>query len=130
LAVARQLDKAQADPRAAQLIAFLDTEPDANLPGDFERISPDGLSALYQISFSAADVQAANLENRFDEIRRGSNGFSSSLRVTNAPGDPDGGQRWQGSYRIDEECAGALAGEQMGILDQRRGRFRQRQWRW
>jgi hypothetical protein len=50
------------------------------------KISPDSLTALYEISFSAANIQAANLENRFGEIRYGSTGFSSSLRVSNAPG--------------------------------------------
>ena len=74
------------DPREAQLISFLRTEPLANLPGDFERISPDSLSALYEISFSAASVQASNLENRFAEIRNGSTGFTSSLNITNSPG--------------------------------------------
>jgi len=51
------------------------------------RESPrDSLSALYEISFSAASVQASNLENRFAEIRNGSTGFTSSLNITNSPG--------------------------------------------
>jgi hypothetical protein len=88
LAVAKQLDHVAADPREAGLVSFLENEPLAlaNLPGDFEKISPDSLTALYEISFSAANVQAANLENRFAEIRSGSTGFSSSLSVSNAPG--------------------------------------------
>jgi outer membrane autotransporter protein len=85
-AVARELDKVALDPRETQLISFLRTEPIGNLPGDFERISPDSLSALYEISFSAANVQASNLENRFAEIRSGSTGFTSSLNISNSPG--------------------------------------------
>src|SRR5208282_385336 len=86
LAVARQLDAVAFDPRETQLISFLENEPLGNLPSDFEKISPDSLSAIYEISFSAANVQAANLENRFAEIRNGSTGFTSSLNISNSPG--------------------------------------------
>jgi YVTN family beta-propeller protein/autotransporter-associated beta strand protein len=86
LAVAAQIDRVASDPREAQLISFLQSEPIGNLGGDFEKISPDSLSALYEISFSAANVQAANLENRFAEIRNGSSGFTSSLNLSNSPG--------------------------------------------
>ncbi len=86
LAVAAQLDRVAFDPREAQLISFLRSEPVGNLPADFEKISPDSLSALYEISFSAANVQAANLEHRFAEIRNGSTGFTSSLNISNPPG--------------------------------------------
>ena len=86
LAVAAQLDRLAFDPRETQLITFLQNEPLTNLGRDFEKISPDSLSALYEISFSAANVQEANLENRFAEIRNGSTGFSSSLNVSNSPG--------------------------------------------
>jgi outer membrane autotransporter protein len=85
LAVAKQLDKVRPDVREAKLIAFMDAEPTPNLPRDFEKISPDSLSALYEISFSAANVQASNLEERFAEIRSGSTGFSSTLNISNAP---------------------------------------------
>ena len=84
-AVARQLDAVAFDPRETQLISFLQNEPLGNLGTDFEKISPDSLSALYEISFSAANVQAANLENRFAEIRNGSTGFASSLNISNSP---------------------------------------------
>ena len=86
LAVATQLDRVAFDPRETQLISFLQNEPIGNLAADFEKISPDSLSALYEISFSAANVQASNLENRFAEIRNGSTGFASSLNISNSPG--------------------------------------------
>jgi outer membrane autotransporter protein len=85
-AVAIQLDAVAFDPRETQLISFLQNEPLSNLGRDFERISPDSLSALYEISFSAANVQAANLENRFAEIRNGSTGFASSLNISTSSG--------------------------------------------
>jgi outer membrane autotransporter protein len=86
LAVATQLDAVAFDPRETHLISFLQNEPLGNLAADFEKISPDSLSALYEISFSAANIQAANLENRFAEIRNGSTGFTSSLTMSNSPG--------------------------------------------
>jgi YVTN family beta-propeller protein/autotransporter-associated beta strand protein len=78
LAVAKQLDNLARNSRETSLISFLASEPAGNLPADFEKISPDSLTALYEISFSAANIQAANLENRFTEIRNHSTGFSSS----------------------------------------------------
>jgi YVTN family beta-propeller protein/autotransporter-associated beta strand protein len=84
--VAAQLDAVAFDPREAPLLAFLQNQPLGNLGADFEQLSPDSLSALYEISFSGANIQAANLENRFAEIRNGSTGFTSSLHLSNSPG--------------------------------------------
>src|SRR5271165_4377070 len=84
LAAANLLDAVQLDPRAANLISFLDKEPFANLPGDFEKISPDGLTAFYEITFSNANIQRLNLESRLDDIRSGSNGFSSNMKLNGA----------------------------------------------
>ena len=84
LAAAHLLDAVQLDPRAANLISFLDKEPFANLPGDFEQISPEGLTAFYEISFSNANIQRLNLESRTDDIRSGSTGFSSNMKLNGA----------------------------------------------
>ena len=84
LAAANLLDAVQLDPRAANLISFLNKEPFANLPGDFEKISPDGLTAFYEISFSNANIQRLNLEGRLDDLHNGSNGFSSNMKVNGA----------------------------------------------
>jgi outer membrane autotransporter protein len=97
LAAANLVDTVHADPRAANLISFLNQQPFANLPGDFERISPDGLTAFYEISFSNANIQRLNLESRLDDLRYGSSGFSSNMKVNGgatvnleARGDADG----------------------------------------
>jgi outer membrane autotransporter protein len=84
-AIAKQLDNVQLEQKDSKLIDFLQNEPFENLPNDFNKISPESLTALYEISFSAANIQASNLEERFSEIRHGSTGFSSSLNVTNPP---------------------------------------------
>jgi uncharacterized protein with beta-barrel porin domain len=49
-----------------------------------EEISPDGLTAFYEISFSNANVQRLNLESRLDDLRGGSNGFSSNMKLNGA----------------------------------------------
>jgi fibronectin-binding autotransporter adhesin len=83
-AAASLLDAVQLDPRAANLIAFLSKEPFADLPGDFQKISPDGLSAFYEISFSNSNIQRLNLESRMDDLHNGSSGFSSNMKVNGA----------------------------------------------
>ncbi len=91
-AVAANLNKSIGDPRAADLLNFLDTELIANLPHDYDLIAPEELAALYEISFSKAVVENQNLQHRMDDIRAGSSGFSSSgFNMTtsgNAPQDP------------------------------------------
>jgi fibronectin-binding autotransporter adhesin len=84
LAVASLLDAVQLDPRAANLISFLEKQPFDHLPGDFNKISPDGLTAFYEISFSNANIQRLNLEGRLDDIHHGSSGFSSNMKVNGA----------------------------------------------
>ena len=84
LAAANLLDAVQPDPRAANLISFLDKEPFVNLPGDFEKISPDGLTAIFEIGFSNANIQRLNLEGRMDDIHNGSTGFSSNMKLNGA----------------------------------------------
>jgi outer membrane autotransporter protein len=97
LAAANLVDAVHLDPRAANLISFLNQQPFANLPGDLERISPDGLTAFYEISFSNANIQRLNLESRLDDLHYGSSGFSSNMKVNGgatvnleARGDADG----------------------------------------
>ena len=68
------LDRNALNPKAAALIDFLFNEPVSNLLSDLEKISPDGLTSFYEISFSNANIQKLNLESRLDDIHNGSNG--------------------------------------------------------
>jgi autotransporter-associated beta strand protein len=62
LAVARALDSAAGDPRAAALINFLNSEPLSKLcPGDFDLISPEQLASVFNIAVSLAHRQRAGL---------------------------------------------------------------------
>src|SRR6478672_352255 len=56
IAVANALDHVSTDPRESSLLSFLYREPTINLPADFDKIAPDELSSLYEISFSFANV--------------------------------------------------------------------------
>jgi YVTN family beta-propeller protein/autotransporter-associated beta strand protein len=85
IAAANALDRASADPRESRLLSFLYQEPTIDLPADFDKIAPDELSSLYEISFSFANVQEANIENRLGDIRSGLTGFSSSLSLGRTP---------------------------------------------
>jgi autotransporter-associated beta strand protein len=89
LAAANLLDAVQLDARAANLISFLDKQIFANLPGDFEQISPEGLTAFYEISFSNANIQKLNLEGRLDDLHNGSSGFSSNMKLNGATVNPE-----------------------------------------
>ena len=67
-AVARALDRVVADPKAASLIAFLDTLPAGFLPPAFDQIAPEELGAIFEISRSAAKIQAFTVQHRLDEV--------------------------------------------------------------
>ena len=78
LAVAKALDSAVGDPRAAGLINFLDNQPINQLCNDFTLIAPEQLASIFNIGVSLANVQTANLERRMEDIRAGSTGFSAA----------------------------------------------------
>jgi outer membrane autotransporter protein len=84
LAAANLLDAVQLEGSAGKLISFLNKEPFFNLANDFDKISPDSLSAFYEISFSNADIQRLLLEDRLQGLRDGSNGFSSNMNLNGA----------------------------------------------
>ena len=46
--------------------------------------TPEELTAIFEIGFSHADIQTHNIEHRLEDIRNGSNGFKSTLAVTDA----------------------------------------------
>ncbi len=77
-AAASLLDTVQLDSRASNLMSFLHQEPFAGLPSDFAKISPESLTAFYEISFSAANIQRLSLESRLEDIRNDSGSASGT----------------------------------------------------
>src|SRR5271157_2672339 len=49
-AAGKLLDQIGLNLKAAEAINFLFSEPGSNIPGDLEKISPEGLTAFYEIS--------------------------------------------------------------------------------
>jgi autotransporter-associated beta strand protein len=76
-AVAKMLDSAAGDPRAAQLFQFLNSQPLANLPHDLSLISPAQISSFHATGAAHGNTQIANLGGRMANIRAGLTGFSS-----------------------------------------------------
>ena len=95
VAVGKALDSAVGNPRASELIEFLNNEPLSNLQSDFNLISPDELSSIYVIAVSLANVQTSNLGRRMSDIRTGSTGFSSAGFAINGSG-PSFGEGFAG----------------------------------
>ena len=75
--VAAGLTAGNQNPGLQSAINYLMNEPQANLPGDFDRIAPEELNSIFTINFSSADVQNANLERHLEQLRNGASGFTS-----------------------------------------------------
>ena len=75
--VATEIDHVVSEHAGKKLIAFLNDEPLANLPHDFDLIAAEEFQSVYSIGLSQANVQTANLQRRMDDIRSGRTGFSA-----------------------------------------------------
>src|SRR4030095_12747063 len=67
-AVAQALDSVVSDAGASDLIGFLNTLPTRSLPAAFDFIAPEEIGAVFEISRSAAKMQALAVEHQLDEI--------------------------------------------------------------
>ena len=74
VAVGQALDSAVGDPRASELIGFLNNQTLTDLCDDIDLISPEQLTSIFVIGVSLANVQTANLQRHMDEIHAGSTG--------------------------------------------------------
>ena len=79
------LNSAVGDPREAALFAFLNSQPVANLPQDYNLIAPTQITSINATAVSIGKVQLSNLEQRLADIRGGSTGFSSSGFAISGP---------------------------------------------
>jgi fibronectin-binding autotransporter adhesin len=93
LAAAELLNAAELNPRFGNVLNLFLSQPFGDIPGDLNLISPEAFSSLYEISFSGANIQRLNLENRLDEIRAGGGTFNveaSGGTIGLQKGSPDG----------------------------------------
>lgn len=69
------------------------------LPAENFAASVGGLASLFEISFSGANIQKLNLEDRLDDIRAGSRGFTSNMKINTPP--PSEGKEVEGKGVVD-----------------------------
>jgi len=89
--VARMLDGAANDKRAAKLMTFLDNRQIKQLPDDFDHIAPEEMASIYRLGVSLADVQTRNIQLRTADLRAGASGFSTSGFQTSGGPNYSGG---------------------------------------
>ena len=85
-ALSLELQPTPGDPRAAELVEWMNAVHASAMPGTLDLIAPEELGALFDAGFAAADVNARYMERRAQEIRFGSRGFSGGLALR----DPHG----------------------------------------
>lgn len=76
----------------SDLIDFLNGQDLGDLPGMYDLIAPDELTAIYQIAFSASEIQNANVRRHLDRVRQGS---SFERQHTTTSTDSKGGMTQQ-----------------------------------
>jgi outer membrane autotransporter protein len=65
---------------------YLDYRDLNQLPGDFDRISPEELTSIFTISTALSTVQSTNIQRRTDDLRSGASGFSAAGLAMNGSG--------------------------------------------
>ncbi len=87
--VANELDQVVFHSSQKKLIAFLNGEPLANLPRDFDLIAAEELASVYSIGFSQANGQTVNLQRRLGDVRAGRRGFSAEGLSVSGTGEQE-----------------------------------------
>ena len=70
------------------VIAYLNGQNINNLPGMYDLIAPDELTAIFQMAFTAAEIQNANIQRHLERVRHGS---ASQTQSTRSSRDSKGG---------------------------------------
>lgn len=80
------------------LVDFLNGQNISDLPAMYDLIAPDELTAIFQMGFSASEIQNANIRRHLDRVRQGS---ASQSQETYSSTDSKGGMIQQ--TRMTEE---------------------------
>jgi outer membrane autotransporter protein len=70
------------------VIAYLNGQNINGLPGMYDLMAPDELTAIFQMGFTAAEIQNANIQRHLERVRQGS---ASETRHTRSSKDSKGG---------------------------------------
>jgi uncharacterized protein YhjY with autotransporter beta-barrel domain len=76
------------DPRAAALVAFLNTQTAAQLPGDLDLIAPEEFGAMFDLDFASVNANIGSIQQRMQQIRAGNHGVTGSLASYNQHEQP------------------------------------------
>ena len=91
------------------------------------QIAPEELTAIFEIGISTAAVQSYNIENRLEEIRVGSNGFSSTLSLRNSRDLNQGSSKeisdGQGKGVIEQATGPQVSQNRVGLFRRGSGEF-------
>jgi len=93
--VANELDRIANDRRASKLIDFLSSQLLGDLPADFDKLAAEEYTSIFTLGTSFDGVQSFNLQQRTDNIRSGSSGFSAA-----GFGTTGGGPAYSGSFGL------------------------------
>jgi outer membrane autotransporter protein len=90
-AIGSALDKELANPRMTPLINALNTLPTGQLPAALDALSPQGLAVAPMMGLGTANVQAGNVQSRFNALLGGvGSGLSGGFSLF----DPTGMMDW------------------------------------
>lgn len=78
---------------------YLITQDIALLPGMYDLIAPDELTAIYQMGFAAAEIQNANIKRHLERVRQGSVG---QKQYTSTSSDSKGGMVEQQTVMMND----------------------------
>ncbi len=95
-AVANSIDAGDAP---ANVVDYLNTQNIALLPGLYDLIAPDELTAIYQMGFTGSEIQNANIKRHLERVRQGS---SRETQYTETKTDSKGGMVQQQSTMMSD----------------------------
>jgi outer membrane autotransporter protein len=82
-AVAVGLDRSGFNPMTSPVLQYLDIRDVNQLPGDFDRISPEGLTSMFTMGVALEQQNANNMQRRTDDLRSGASGFNAANLAIN-----------------------------------------------
>lgn len=95
-AVANSIDAGDAP---SDVVDYLNTQAINSLPGLYDLIAPDELTAIYQMGFSGSEIQNANIKRHLERVRQSS---SRPTQYTQTTTDSKGGMVQQQSMMMSD----------------------------
>lgn len=71
-------------------VTYLNGQPVSRLPGLYDQIAPDEMTAIFQMGFHAAEIQAASIQQHLQQVRDGARRDSSDLTRNTIASSADG----------------------------------------